>query len=275
MSVAVNNGSSMRPAPSSPHASTPGFTLIELLVVLAIIGLLASTVSLVTLRGIAQGQTAACQLNLRDWSTAFYAYAADHQGHFPHTDDFTRDDKSGWVPNPHEHCYLDELPPYMGLPAWRDYPDGRKPTGSPWQCPAAKFAEPSAYGYDTAHLGIRSYAMNSYLSYDFAYGGLGTHGGPYLNTLRCVAPARTILMFDQCANPTDTATPGRKREAGYHSAQDATYISVRHRKLLGGHGANFLFLDGHVDWRDDVWIRTHSDVPKPGDWEWLPYDYSH
>jgi prepilin-type N-terminal cleavage/methylation domain-containing protein/prepilin-type processing-associated H-X9-DG protein len=271
----------MFPAPSNPSPSdsapsrrtAAGFTLIELLVVIAIIGLVATTIGIASSRALSQAQTAACKLNLSDWGSAFYAYAADHKGHFPHTDDQTRSDKSGLADDPHDHCYLDELPPYMGLKPWRDYPEGARPTGSPWQCPAARFAEPSAYSYDAAKLGIRSYAMNSYLSYDFAYGGLGSHGGPYLNTLRCVAPSRTILMFDQCANPSDTGTLGRKRDAGYHSAQDPTYISVRHRKFFKGAGANFLFLDGHVDWRDDVWVRVHSDVPKPGDLEWLPYDY--
>ena len=254
--------------------SAPAFTLLELLAVIAIVAIVSAISGGAVLRGISAGQTAACQSNLRKWGSAFYLYAADHKGFFPHTDDHTRDDKSGWADNPHDHCYLDELPPYMDLPAWRDFPAGRKPTGSPWQCPAARFGPSSDYAFDTKQLGIRSYAMNSYLSYDFAYGGLGTHGGPYLNTKRLVAPSRTILMFDQCANPTDTATPGRKREAGYHSAQDPAYISVRHKKFMSGAGANFLFLDGHVDWRADVWVRVHSDVPKPGDYEWLPYDFT-
>ena len=253
--------------------SSSAFTLIELLVVIAVVGILASIASIAAVRAIAQGRTAACQLNLRTWGNAFYAYAADHKGFFPHGDDQTRSDKSGWADDPHDHSYVDELPPYLGLPAWRDYPPGQKPTGSPWQCPAAEFANPSEYAFDVKNDGIRTYAMNTYLSYDFDYGGLGKKGGPYLNTLRCDAPARTILMFDQCASPSDTATRGRKTDAGLHSAQDPSYISTRHKKALSGSGANFLFLDGHVDWRDDVWVKVHSDVPKPGDREWLPYNY--
>ena len=53
-----------------------------------------------------------------------------------------------------------------------------------------------------------------------------------------------------------------------------TALTVRHRRGDGREGANFLFIDGHVQFRDDEWVRQHSDVPEDaGDLEWFPYRY--
>ena len=253
-----------------------GFTLVELLVVMAIVGLLAAagTAGFAKARGMAQA--AACRENLRLWGSAFLLYAAEHGGRFPHTDDWTRSDKSG-LPrseSPHDHCWVDELPPYMGMKAWRDHAPGHRPERNPWQCPAAKWAPDSAYSYRRSKEGGFSYAMNSYLSYDFDYGGR-SGGESYLNTLRCEAPARTILLFEQAASPTDGLNPQyRNRKAGRYPGEDVTALTVRHRHATGQEGANFLFIDGHVDFRDDVWVRQHSDFPEePDDFEWFPYVY--
>ena len=269
----------MPPAPPKKHSPRPraGFTLIELMVVVAIIVVLLAVGVTAFGRARAAAQTATCIENLRMWGSAFYLYAAEHRGRFPHTDDWTRTDKSG-LPrsqSPHDHCWVDELPPYMGLTPWRDHAPGHHPTGNPWQCPAAKWGSNRDYSYDREREGGFSYAMNSYLSYDFDYGGL-TGGESYLNTLRCTAPSRTILLFDQAANPTDGLNPKyRNRKAGRYPGEDVTALTTRHRHGgAGTEGANFLFLDGHVAFRDDVWVRQHSDFPEePDDLEWFPYPY--
>lgn len=257
-----------------PAPSRQAFTLLELLVVIAVLGFLAAILVPAFSHAFSAAHTAACASNLRLWGQAFHAYAGDHLGHFPHTDNETRSDHSPGV-QAHQHSWVDELPPYMGLPAWRDFPSGQKPRTSPWQCPAARFGADTDYSYSPDKDGVFSYAMNSYLSYDFPYGGF-KGGGPFLNTLKCAAPARTILLFDQAANPHDGLFAHiSNRSAGRHPGEDATALSVRHRKFLGGEGANFLFVDGHVDWRDDVWVRQHSDVPEDDDdLEWFPYPYS-
>ncbi|MBR6021997.1 MAG: prepilin-type N-terminal cleavage/methylation domain-containing protein [Kiritimatiellae bacterium] len=258
--------------PTSPPPP-PGFTLVEILAVLAVVAIAAGLMIPAFARARSAAETAACKSNLHLWGQGFQAYAADHRGRFPHTDNETRSDHSPGV-QAHQHSWVDEIPPYLDLPAWRDYPSGRKPTGSPWQCPAARFGPDSDYSYNRRE-GSFSYAMNSYLSYDFPYGGF-TGGGPFLNTLKCVAPARTILLFDQASTPRGGLHPNiANRAAGRHPGEDVTALAVRHRKFLGAEGANFLFIDGHVDWRDDVWVRQHSDIPEEGDdYEWFPYDYS-
>ena len=249
-------------------ARSRGFSLLELLVVCAVILLLAVIGSAGYTRAVRHAQGAACQNNLRLWGIAFMAYAADHKGLLPHCDDWTRSDKSGLADSPHNHCYVDELPPnYMGSKAWRDYPPGQKPTGGFWQCPSVKPRPGKSY---------HSYAMNSYLEQDFDYGlGNRARQPSYLNLLRCTAPASTILLFEQAAEPNDGIFGSKypNPDAGRYPAEDATALSVRHYRFMGGEGCNVLFLDGHVKWRDDVWARTKSDVPAFNDLEWYPYLY--
>lgn len=257
----------------SPRRARRGFTLLEILAVLAVVAIAAGLMVPAFARARAAAESAGCKSNLHLWGQGFQAYAADHKGHFPHTDNETRSDHSPQV-QAHQHSWVDEIPPYIDLPAWRDYPAGRKPTGSPWQCPAARWDDPSGYSYDIASEGGFSYAMNSYLSYDFSYGGF-RGGGPFLNTLKCAAPARTILLFDQASSPRGGLHANiANRAAGRHPGEDVTALAVRHRRFLGAEGANFLFIDGHVDWRDDVWVAQHSDLPEESDdFEWFPYSY--
>ena len=220
------------PRQVNANRARAAFTLVELLVVVALVALLLAVAVGGFGRARAAAQSAACRENLRLWGNAFHLYAAEHRGRFPHTDDRTRSDKSGLPASesPHDHSWVDELPPYMGLKPWRDHPEGQRPARNPWQCPAAHWAENAAYSYNREKEGGFSYAMNSYLSYDFDYGG--RHGGEsYLNTLRCEAPARTILLFDQAANPTDGLHPQyRNRKAGRHPGEDVTALTTRHRR---------------------------------------------
>lgn len=65
-----------------------GFTLIELLVVIGIIGILAAIVLVAVNPGrqFAQARNTARQSDLIQISTAVYAFAADHNGNLPDTD---------------------------------------------------------------------------------------------------------------------------------------------------------------------------------------------
>ena len=59
-----------------------GFTLIELLVVIAIIALLMAILMPALHRVKRQAKAVVCQANLRQWTTAFSAYAGDNDGYF-------------------------------------------------------------------------------------------------------------------------------------------------------------------------------------------------
>ena len=254
------------------------FTLLELLVVIAVIALLAALLAPALSKAWATGQERACAANLRSWGQAFVLYAGDHEGFLPHPDGSERDDKSDGTGQPHEHGYVDMLPPYLGERPWRDYPEGQKPTGGIWQCLRARLLPDDAYSYQPSRQGYFSYAMNSYLAHDFPFGlPWGANAQPSFLTLsKCVAPATTILMFEQTLDPGQgSGQSGSLKSAGNYAAEDARAVTERHSHTLGGLGGNVLYVDGHVGWRNDLWDETLKNprIPQRGDLTWFPYKY--
>lgn len=260
----------------------PAFTLVELLVVIAVIAILAGLLLPVLSKARASAMQTKCVANLHSWGQAFYLYAADYNGYLPHTDDegrneppFTYDAK---YPQ-RECCYVDVLPPYMGLPPWRSYPDGQKPTDGIWQCPSARVLPDSSYSasFKPSSQGYHSYVMNSYVEQDFSYGlPFGDSlQPPFLKLELCSSTSKTILMFEQTLDPSQGyGQAGGFTIAGCYTAEDARAEGERHRHT-GGLGSNVLYLDGHVDWRNDLWNRalTNPRIPTRGDLTWFPYYY--
>jgi hypothetical protein len=228
-----------------------------------------------------QARELACAVNLRSWGQAFSTYAAGSSGFLPHTDDRTRN-RPAYVYDSrypeHECGYIDVLPPLLDRPAWRDIPDGVKPRGDVWQCPDAAPLPDSAYTprFKPSVKGYHSYAMNSYLEYDFPYGQpAGAEPAPnFLPLNRCKAPARTILLFEQTLNPAQGyGQQGGHPEAGWHTGEDARALAERHYHLRGGLGGNIVMLDGHREWRGDLWNEALGNprLPPRGDLTWFPY----
>jgi prepilin-type processing-associated H-X9-DG protein len=92
----------------------------------------------------------------------------------------------------------------------------------------------------------------------------------------CAATSKTILMFEQTLNPSQGyGLTGGFNTAGQYTAEDARAEGERHKRDRGGVGGNVLYLDGHVDWRNDLWDRTltNPQIPKRGDLTWFPYYY--
>ena len=224
-----------------------------------------------------------CAANLYSWGKALHLYTADNNSTLPHTDDRARNPIPGtYCPDhpEHEYCYIDLLPPLMGHQAWRDYLPGQKPTDGIWQCPAASVLSDSAYGsgYVPSSEGYHSYAMNSYLEQDFEYGlPVGATLRPsFLDLVRCTAPSKTLFMFEQTLDPScGYGQAGGLATAGRQTAEDARALGERHPHRSGKLGANVLMLDGHMDWRNDLWDKTRRNprVPKRGDLTWFPYFY--
>ena len=265
----------------TPNGASGGFTTLELLVVVAVVALLASLLMPTLRKARALADERLCAGNLRGWGTGFLLYAAEHDGYLPHPDGRERNQPPG-VPDPdhpeHERGYMDMVPPYLGNQPWRDYPAGQKPTGQPWQCPSARPGPDSAYSYRPSQDGYFSYAMNSYLAHDFPF-GLPWSVAPqpsFLALSKCVAPAKTILMFEQTLDPAQgNGQAGNLRTAGFYGAEDARALTERHAHTLGGPGGNVLHLDGHLTWRNDLWDRTlrNPRIPARGDLTWFPYPY--
>lgn len=261
--------------------SFSGFTLQELLAVIAVVGVLMSLLFPALSKARSLAMEKKCSSNLRTWGQLFHIYAAEHNGLLPHTDDRSRNSTPGAYDSKypeHEYCYVDVLPPLIHQKAWRDYPKGEKPTDGIWQCPAAKPLPDSAYSYSPSQEGYHSYAMNSYLEQDFKY-GLPWKVSPqpsYLRLSRCTRMSQTILMFEQTLKPDQGYNQkGGLREAGRHTAEDPRAATERHSHTRDGLGGNVLYLDGHGEWRNDLYDDTLKNprVPDRGDLTWYPYYY--
>ena len=255
----------------TPGGMPTGFTLVELLVVITVLALLTAVLIPSVKKARDLAMEGACKANLRLWGIGFLAYATDHKGFLPHPDGQEREVKGTDTGN---EGYMDLVPPYMGERPRCDYPSGRKPTHGFWQCPAARVA-PSLSSKPNGYF---SYAMNSYLAHDFNFGlAWGVDPQPsFLFMGRVLAPAQTILMFEQTLNPgMGYGGTGGLSSAGQYGAEDARAVTERHAHLLGGLGGNVLYLDGHVAWRNDLWDEKLKNprIPQRGDLTWFPYPY--
>lgn len=257
------------------------FSLIEVLVVVGIIALLISILlpSLTKVRG--QAREVACAANLRTWGQGFYLYAHSYRGYLPHPDDRARNQPPDvYDPDHPEHeCgYIDVLPPLLQRAAWRKFPEGSKPTGDIWQCGEARPLPDAAYSpqYQPSQQGYHSYAMNSYLNYDFPYGREeGVEPFPaFLQLSQCKATSRTILMFEQTLDPArGYGQQGGHDMAGRYTAEDARALSERHAHSSRQLGGNVVMIDGHLEWRYDLWDERlpNPRLPRREDLTWFPY----
>ena len=162
--------------------------------------------------------------------------------------------------------------------AWREYPAAQKPTRGIWQCPQARPLPDSSYSYLPSQDGYFSYAMNSYLAHDFPF-GLPWNASlqpSFLALSKCVAPAQTILMFEQTLDPAQgLGQAGSLTSAGRYAAEDARAATERHAHARSGLGGNVLYVDGHAGWRSDLWNEESRNprIPARGDATWFPYPY--
>jgi hypothetical protein len=61
--------------------------------------------------------------------------------------------------------------------------------------------------------------------------------------------------------------------AGRYTAEDARALTERHAHIGGGLGGNVIMLDGHRQWRNDLWDESLGNprIPSENDLTWFPY----
>ena len=187
-------------------------TLIELLVVMAIMAILAALSLSVIVHVKASAHAVTCRNNLRQWGTATQLFAADNGDCLPPDGTSTpgnNDTNTGW--------YI-QLPQQLGLPRYHDMPWRTNahidPGRSIWICPSNRRR---SNGNNLFH-----YCLNEHVN--------GTGTSNYPTRLVCISrPSVTVWLFDNGG-----------------LAAVAQWNNVHSN--LHSHGAQFVFLDGHVAW---------------------------
>ena len=183
------------------------FTLLELLVVMAIIGLIAALLLTAISRAKAAAQAIACRNNLKQWGVATHLFVAENEDRLP---------KDG-TPNGtsvNEGWYIDvprilQLPTYHEM-TWRTNAH-IDPGHSIWICPANPRRSDGSM--------LFHYCLNEHIN------GSGSGNQAKLGSI--IRPIQTVWLFD------NGKTNGVAQQNNVHPN-------------LHNHGAQFVFLDGHV-----------------------------
>lgn len=205
--------------------SKQGFTLVELLVVIAIISILVSFI-LPALRSAKEAaQTVSCQNQMRQMGYALNMYANEWNGYIPKG-------HSGIFSGPFKNMsWQDALLPYAPGLSFRLDP---KNDGSTYQgiysCPSKSPGKNPNTGDEDA--------APWYYTINMVLAGGGTYE---MRKTDCVKDlSGTAIIFDGWYCEIDPKFPYGASGSPLDSVADA--VRMAHKK-----GANFLFLDGHVE----------------------------
>ncbi len=246
------------PARKGEVKNREAFTLVELLVVIAIIGILASLLLPSLAKAKAEGKSANCLSNLKQFQIGYTLYASDNKDAFSSNDSNFDPAIEGdafslpgsWVVGNAKYMkYLSEtnittgiLFPYVtAVPVYK--------------CPAdmAFLIEKKWIDAQPATPRKRSYALNQFLN-----GAPQADSVKKLTNLQRPSPSHVFSFIDEDHRSIEDGNFGIWRPSDYRNNLWLNLPSDRHKR-----GANLSFVDGHVEKWKWKWPKKFSNFNQP------------